>query len=147
MTRTELLETIANGENSGVEFKRDDLRRVAVVTVTQGAAKPYVVRHRDWTRHEEVEIVSYADRLEVLSPGAPPNGMTVKKMLMGQRSARNSLIAGVLRDYGYVDARGMGVRIVLDNSERLSGKKPEYRMIGAEQLLLTIYAAGVGEAA
>ena len=26
MTRTELLETIANGENSGVEFKRDDLR-------------------------------------------------------------------------------------------------------------------------
>ena len=25
-TRTELLEIIANGENSGVEFKRDDLR-------------------------------------------------------------------------------------------------------------------------
>ncbi|MEX2375912.1 MAG: ATP-binding protein [Dehalococcoidia bacterium] len=27
-----------------------------------------------------------------------------------QRSARNPLIVGVLRDYGYVDARGMGVR-------------------------------------
>lgn len=26
MTRTELLELIANGENSGVEFKRDDIR-------------------------------------------------------------------------------------------------------------------------
>ena len=26
MTRSELLELIANGENSGVEFKRDDLR-------------------------------------------------------------------------------------------------------------------------
>ena len=25
--RTELLEIIANGENSGVEFKRDDLRK------------------------------------------------------------------------------------------------------------------------
>ena len=127
MTRTELLETIANGENSGVEFKRDDLRRVAVVTVTQGAAKPYVVRHRDWTRHEEVEIVSYADRLEVLSPGALPNGMTVKKMRMGQRSARNSLIAGVLRDYGYVDARGMGVRNKIIPSMRAqNGVDPEF---------------------
>ncbi len=26
MTRAELLEIVANGENSGVEFKRDDLR-------------------------------------------------------------------------------------------------------------------------
>ncbi len=26
MTKTELLELIANGENSGVEFKRDDIR-------------------------------------------------------------------------------------------------------------------------
>ena len=35
MTRTELLEIIANGENSGVEFKRDDLR-------TQDLAKELV---------------------------------------------------------------------------------------------------------
>jgi ATP-dependent DNA helicase RecG len=31
-------------------------------------------------------------------------------MLAGQRSARNPLIVEVLRDYGYVDARGMGIR-------------------------------------
>ena len=36
--------------------------------------------------------------------------MTVEKMLAGQRSPRNPLIVDVLRDYGYVDARGMGVR-------------------------------------
>jgi ATP-dependent DNA helicase RecG len=36
--------------------------------------------------------------------------MTVEKMLAGQRSPRNTTIVGVLRDYGYVDARGMGVR-------------------------------------
>lgn len=28
----------------------------------------------------------------------------------GQRSPRNTLIVEVLRDYGYVDAQGMGVR-------------------------------------
>jgi ATP-dependent DNA helicase RecG len=36
--------------------------------------------------------------------------MTVAKMIAGQRSARNPLIVDILRDYGYVDARGMGVR-------------------------------------
>jgi ATP-dependent DNA helicase RecG len=66
--------------------------------------------HRDWTRIEDVEVVSYADRLEVKSPGALQNSMTVEKMLAGQRSPRNPLIVDVLRDYGYVDARGMGVR-------------------------------------
>jgi ATP-dependent DNA helicase RecG len=66
--------------------------------------------HRDWTRIEDVELVRYCDRLEVKSPGALQNSMTVEKMLAGQRSPRNPLIVDVLRDYGYVDARGMGVR-------------------------------------
>lgn len=36
--------------------------------------------------------------------------MTIEKMLAGQRSPRNSIIVDIMRDYGYVDARGMGVR-------------------------------------
>lgn len=58
----------------------------------------------------DVEIAGYSDRLEIISPGALPNFMTVEKMLAGQRSARNHIVVEVLRDYGYVDARGMGVR-------------------------------------
>ena len=54
-------------------------------------------------------MVRYADRVEMLSPGALPNGMTVEKMLAGQRVPRNLLISEVLRDYRYADARGMGV--------------------------------------
>ncbi|MDZ7810508.1 MAG: ATP-binding protein [Arhodomonas sp.] len=74
------------------------------------------VAHRDWTRANEVEVIRYTDRMEVLSPGALQNSMTVEKMVGGQRSPRNPLIVEVLRDYGYVDARGMGVRrkIILD---------------------------------
>jgi ATP-dependent DNA helicase RecG len=66
--------------------------------------------HRDWTRSVDIEIAVYADRLEVISPGAMQNSMTIEKMLAGQRSPRNALLVEVLRDYGYVDARGMGVR-------------------------------------
>lgn len=66
--------------------------------------------HRDWTRNVDVEVVAYADRLEVVSPGALPNSMTIEKMKAGQRSPRNTIIVEIMRDYGYVDARGMGVR-------------------------------------
>lgn len=68
------------------------------------------VIHRDWTRSVEVEVVAYVDRLEITSPGALQNSMTIQKMLAGQRSPRNPLLVDIMRDYGYVDARGMGVR-------------------------------------
>ena len=40
-----------------------------------------------------------------------------------------------------MDKRGEGVPVILDNSTRLSGKEPRYRLIDAAELLLTIYAA------
>ena len=66
--------------------------------------------HRDWTRSVDIEITNYSDRLEVISPGKLQNSMTISKMVAGQRSPRNTLIIEILRDYGNVDARGMGVR-------------------------------------
>ena len=66
--------------------------------------------HRDWTRSVDIEITNYSDRLEVISPGKLQNSMTIDKMVAGQRSPRNTLIMEILRDYGYVDSRGMGVR-------------------------------------
>jgi len=66
--------------------------------------------HRDWTRPAEIEVVNYSNRLEIKSPGALQNSMTIEKILAGQRSPRNPILVEVMRDYGYVDARGMGVR-------------------------------------
>jgi ATP-dependent DNA helicase RecG len=66
--------------------------------------------HRDWTRAVDIEVTNYSDRLEVISPGKLQNSMTINKMIAGQRSPRNTLIMEILRDYAYVDSRGMGVR-------------------------------------
>lgn len=83
--------------------------------------------HRDWTRFVEIEVGSYADRLEVISPGALPNSMSIEKMKAGQRSPRNPLIMEVLRDYGYVDYRGMGVRTkIVPLSVAHTGKEPSF---------------------
>ena len=66
--------------------------------------------HRDWTRFVDIEIGIYSDRLEVISPGCLQNSMTVEKMVAGQRYTRNTIIMEIMRDYGYVDFRGMGLR-------------------------------------
>ncbi len=85
--------------------------------------------HRDWTRFVEIELSSYADRLEVISPGALPNSMTIEKMKAGQGSPRNTIIMEVLRDYGYVDYRGMGVRTkIVPLTKALTGKDPVFEL-------------------
>lgn len=93
--------------------------------------------HRDWTRPVDVEVVIYANRLEVVSPGALQNSMTIEKMLAGQRSPRNPLLAEVLKDYGYVDARGMGVRRkIVPLAKEFSGKDPKFE--ATEDYLRTV---------
>ena len=85
------------------------------------------VTHRDWTRYEEIEVARYVDRVEILSPGALQNSMTVQKMIAGRRSPRNLLISEVMRDYGYADARGMGVRNkIVPLLRALNGVAPEF---------------------
>ena len=83
--------------------------------------------HRDWTRSVDVEVVVYADRLELTSPGSLPNSMTVDQMLAGQRAPRNPILHNVLRDYGYSDARGMGIRTkVVPLLRQSSGREPVF---------------------
>jgi ATP-dependent DNA helicase RecG len=69
--------------------------------------------HRDWTRSVDIEVCNFSDRIEIKSPGKLQNSMTVKKMIAGQRSPRNSLIVEVMKDFEYADSRGMGVRTKL----------------------------------
>ena len=66
--------------------------------------------HRDWTRSVDIEVGLYEDRLEVISPGGLHNSMTVEKMIAGRRCARNNILMEIMRDYGYMDHRGMGIR-------------------------------------
>jgi len=90
-----------------------DFRRETLWLYPKDALREVVVNalaHRDWTRFVDIEVGIYSNRLEVISPGAMQNAMTIEKMIAGQRSPRNPIIMGVLRDYGYVDVRGMGVR-------------------------------------
>ena len=111
------------------------------------------VVHRDYSiRGSRIRVSMFADRLEISSPGALPNGMTVENM--GTRQAtRNETLASVLgrmrvgsipgsrdRDY-FLERRGDGIPIIWRETEKLSGKLPERELIDEAELRLTIPAA------
>ena len=66
--------------------------------------------HRDYLlSNTDIELSIFEDRMEIISPGRLPNGITPARMLTGCRAARNQLIKDVMRDYRYLEHSGMGV--------------------------------------
>ncbi len=112
------------------------------------------VAHRDYAIHgAKIRLRLFSDRLELYSPGSIPNTMTVDSLPYRQ-AARNEEITSLLakcgvpdQDRGFsgrgamMDKRGEGVQIILDNSERLAGVRPSYRLVDESELLLVIPAA------
>ena len=83
--------------------------------------------HRDWTRQNDTRVTVYQDRMEVTSPGALPNGMTIEKIKAGQQAPRNTHIVRILRDYGLMDDRGMGIRRkVIPLTKEWNGTEPDF---------------------
>ncbi len=88
--------------------RRIDRREYPEEVVREAVVNALV--HRDYAIiGTEITLAIYADRLEILSPGRLPNTVTIEGMKSGMRYARNQTLVNIMRDYGYVDARGMGV--------------------------------------
>jgi len=97
------------GSVSWLEGGRRRRRRTYPVDAVREAIVN-AVAHRDYTiTVTDIELSVYSNRLEVISPGRLPNTVTVEKIKHGYRAARNELVKEVLRDYGYIEHRGMGI--------------------------------------
>ncbi len=111
------------------------------------------VAHRDYSIHgSKIRFFIFDDRLEIYSPGALPNTVSIESLPLRQ-ATRNELLTSLLaecpvdatagqigRGY-YMEKRGDGVPIILRESESISGRRPEYRLIDDSELLLTIFTA------
>lgn len=114
------------------------------------------VAHRDYAIHgAKIRLRLFADRLELFSPGALANSLTVDSLRYRQ-TARNETVCSLLTRCPaldepwltegrahFMEKRGEGVPIILDNSTALAGREPEYRVLDDTELMLTIHAAGV----
>lgn len=84
--------------------------------------------HRDYSiAGTDVTLEIFANRLEVTSPGRLPNTVTLAGLRAGARYARNQTLVNVMRDFGYVDFRGMGVRTkIIPGMLGHNGTQPEF---------------------
>lgn len=82
--------------------------------------------HRDYTIvGTDVSMTIFDDRLEIVSPGRLPNTATVDALKSGFRYARNQTLVNIMRDYRYVDFRGMGIRDkIIPGMRAHNGKDP-----------------------
>lgn len=108
----------------------DGSRREQTWTYPEDAVRETIVNalvHRDYLLSgTTVELSIYEDRLEVVSPGRLPNGITPQRMVSGCRSARNQLLKDVMRDYGYLEHMGMGVpRKIVKGMQKHNGSTPD----------------------
>ena len=117
-----------------------------------GSIRPVQV-HRDYAKHgSKIRLFLFSDRLELYSPGALANTLTVDDLPYNQVT-RNELLSrllseitlgdgmgGTVQRKHFLERRGEGVQIILDESSALSGKSTIYEMLG-EELKLTIFAA------
>ncbi len=110
------------------------------------------VAHRDYSMAgARVRLHMFGDRIEFYVPGGLANTLTPDSMHLRQYS-RNELIVSLLARCpvavgeangraNLMDRRGDGVPIILEESQKLSGRAPEYNLIDDSELRLVIWAA------
>lgn len=133
------------------EIGREDHPQYSMRAVFEAIVNAVV--HRDYSKHgSKIRLFMFADRLELYSPGALANSLTIDKLRYNQ-ATRNELLARLLSEITldddvekqverrhFLEGRGEGVGIILNESENLSGKTPVYELFN-EELCLTIFAA------
>lgn len=135
-------------------FGRHDLPQYDLTAVFEAITN--AVSHRDYAIYgQKVRLRMFEDRLVLHSPGAIPNTMTLESLEFRQASRNENLtsllakcpvpdLEGLNSDRATImDKRGEGVPLILQLSERLSGKRPVYKMLDGDELKLTIYASAL----
>jgi ATP-dependent DNA helicase RecG len=132
----------ASHEGSRTDIPQFELRAVYEAIVN-------AVIHRDYSiATSKIRLFLFSDRLEIYSPGALPNSVTIET-LPTRQATRNELLVRFLSRTpvrgvnlqgrrNVLEARGEGVPLVMRLSKELSGKSPKYELFD-EELRLTIW--------
>ena len=133
------------------EPARQDIPQYSVNALFEALVNAVV--HRDYSiRGSRIRLSMFDDRLELCSPGALPNSLTIDSM--GDRqSTRNEVLTSILgrmpvrgisgatgRQF-FMERRDDGVPIIQRTTRELCGRLPEYRLADGAELCLTIPSA------
>ena len=85
------------------------------------------VAHRDYTDTSSVQVMLFADRLEVMNSGGLPPPLTVEKLRVPHESApRNPLLAQCMYLRGYIEQMGTGTLDMIRRCADADLAEPEF---------------------
>ncbi|MDB2384840.1 putative DNA binding domain-containing protein [Endozoicomonas sp.] len=102
---------IRNHLHLSVEIKglqRSEQLEVPEVAIREALVNALV--HRDYgNAGRDIKIGIYDDALNIVSPGGLPNGMTLESVKSGRSEIRNTVVARVLKELGFIEQWGSGI--------------------------------------
>lgn len=104
-------------------LRREDLLRPSQESLREVLANAVAHRHYGITGPTHVRV--FVDRLEVLSPGEPPNGVSPAAMRIGVSVRRNQMITQHLVALRLVDAIGRGIVLLIEEAADRGLPEPE----------------------
>jgi predicted HTH transcriptional regulator len=85
------------------------------------------VVHRDYNSNASVQVMLFADRLEISNPGRLPVGLTIEKLFTAHNSIpANPLLAESLYLYGTIERMGTGTEDMVKRCVEMGLKKPKF---------------------
>ena len=115
--------------NTRTAYRIESLRRQNIPEYPMEALREAItnaVMHRDWfLQGANVFVELYADRIEVISPGSLPKGVTLADL--GHKSLRrNPLVADLLHRIDFIEKAGTGIRRIRDGAKAVDCPEPEF---------------------
>ena len=81
--------------------------------------------HRDYSNlGRDVKVGIYDDRIEIISPGGLPSGLTNADLASGRSEIRNKVIARVLKELEYIEQWGSGINRIKDICKEIGLEEP-----------------------
>ncbi|MXX07864.1 MAG: DUF4062 domain-containing protein [Gammaproteobacteria bacterium] len=96
------------------------------------------VAHRDYTDNSSVQVMLFADRLDVMNTGRLPPPLTVEKLRVAHESLpRNPLLAEPMYLAGYIERMGTGTVDMIQRCAAANLREPEFA--ASEGFVTTIW--------
>ena len=115
--------------NTRTKYRIEGLQRENIKEYPMKALREAVtnaVMHRDWYfTGSNVFVEVYVDRIEVISPGKLPPGVTLSNIGRTSRR-RNPLIADLLHRIDFIEKAGTGIRRIREEAKEMDCPEPEF---------------------
>jgi predicted HTH transcriptional regulator len=117
-----------------VGFKPERREEIPSAALREAVVNALV--HRDYTIPGPVRVFALADRVEIHTPGRPPNSVDAGAMRAGVHVTRNPHLYSRVADAGLVTRAGTGVRRMIRLVREASGRDIDILITEAEVVIV-----------